>query len=234
MKNLPDLSRLKYSLDLPDGFSCLDVGANHGQFYVAFKNLFPNSRCLMIEANPHCERRLRGLQSEYRIIGLSDHKGELELVSTVLKPYSKGASFYIEAAIRDLPENEILRTVVPVDTMDNLFKEDTFDFIKIDVQGSELDILNGGEITIKKSKYVSLEISLVEYNIGAPGYKKILNKMLEFGFFIKDVIEEHNTSSGNLIQLDLLFTNTIKDHVYDCLTPYKNYLDYENWNRNYI
>ena len=151
MKNLPDLSRLKYSLDLPNGFSCLDVGANHGQFYVAFKNLFPNSRCLMIEANPHCERRLRGLQSEYRIIGLSDHKGELELVSTVLKPYSKGASFYIEAAIRDLSENEILRTVVPVDTMDNLFKEDTFDFIKIDVQGSELDILNGGEITIEKS-----------------------------------------------------------------------------------
>jgi tRNA A58 N-methylase Trm61 len=90
----------------------------------------------------------------------------------------------------------------------NYFDGEPVDFIKIDVQGSELDILKGGEKTIKNTQYVSIEASLVEYNKGAPLVGEIVDKMREYGFCILDIVEYHSFPQlygGAIFQLDLLF-----------------------------
>ena len=104
-------------------------------------------------------------------------------------------------------------TTVPTKTLDscNYFDGEPIDFIKIDVQGSELDVLKGGEKTIKNTQFVSIEASLVEYNQGAPLIGDIVDKMREYGFHIADIVEYHSFPQlygGAIFQLDILFQNS--------------------------
>lgn len=82
------------------------------------------------------------------------------------------------------------------------------DLIKIDVQGSELDILNGGRKTIKRSKYVLLEVSTIQYNIKAPLMDKVVEKMKEYEFRIEEILNYNKLDNGQIFQMDILFKNT--------------------------
>ena len=88
----------------------------------------------------------------------------------------------------------------------NYFDGASIDFIKLDVQGSELDILRGGENTIKNTTFVMAEVSLLEYNQGAPLMDTVVNKMIDLGFYIVDIVDYHR-SNDIIFQLDLLFKN---------------------------
>lgn len=70
-------------------------------------------------------------------------------------------------------------------TLDTAVKYHGFpppDFIKMDVQGAELDILKGAAETLKTVKYVILECQRVEYNKGAPLYQTVIDYMDSLGF----------------------------------------------------
>lgn len=56
------------------------------------------------------------------------------------------------------------------------------DLIKMDVQGSELDIVQGSSELIKNAKAVILELPHMEYNIGAPDKETVIQYMNELGF----------------------------------------------------
>jgi FkbM family methyltransferase len=226
MKNpqLPDITKLSMLPLNAEKLQCLDIGANNGQFYIAFKNIFPKANVTMIEANPHCERRLRKLSSNYKIIGVSNCQGTLELISTKLKPYSKGASFYKEVNLKSLKEEDLLKINVPVDTLDNLFPNTTFDIIKIDVQGSEVDVIEGGATVLSKATYVLIEASLIEYNENAPLGDKIIEKMKDLGFTIEDLIDYHRDARGKIIQIDLLFSKNNETHNLNCVKEFAEQL----------
>ena len=55
-------------------------------------------------------------------------------------------------------------------TLDELYDgyTATFDLVKLDTQGSEIDILNGGSHMIKNTTAIIVEVSHVEYNENAP------------------------------------------------------------------
>ena len=69
--------------------------------------------------------------------------------------------------------------------MDDIVKERGFplpDFVKIDVQGSEVDVITGGMNTFKSTSKLIVELQHTEYNKGAllsdvscPLIEKILN-----------------------------------------------------------
>jgi hypothetical protein len=50
------------------------------------------------------------------------------------------------------------------------------------------------------------EVSLLEYNQGAPLMDAVVNKMIDLGFCIVDIVDYHR-SNGIIFQLDLLFEN---------------------------
>ena len=81
-----------------------------------------------------------------------------------------------------------------------------FDLIKIDTQGSELDIIKGGKNLILKSKAVILEVAYIEYNLGAPKSDEVVKYMNEMGFEEKMSIGEHY-EGDDIVQKDLLFIN---------------------------
>jgi FkbM family methyltransferase len=163
----------------------------------------------MVEANKNCEPYLRLLGKPYDIVALSDKEGFAELYVEKINPIGMGASLYKENT-EWYADGNYETITVPITTLDshNYFDGEPIDLIKIDVQGAELDILKGGENTVKIESYLLSELSLVQYNQGAPLIGDIVDKMAEYGFVIVDILEYHSFPQlygGAIFQLDALF-----------------------------
>jgi FkbM family methyltransferase len=189
--------------------SCLDIGAHVGDFSTIVKRNFPQCNIIMVEANPFCEEHLKKLNIDYEILGLSSQKGTAELFIENSNKLGTGASLYKENTDW-YGEEKIKKVTVELDTLDNknYFSNELIDLVKMDVQGSELDILLGGRKTIKRSKYVLMEVSLVQYNIGAPLMDTLVEKMKEYEFRIENILNYNKLNNGQIFQMDILFKNT--------------------------
>jgi FkbM family methyltransferase len=219
----PTAEQIRAAFDNFNPVTCLDIGANTGQFAGEWQKIFPECEITSIEPNPHCEKGLKKLGVKYLQLGLSDKIGQLELILPKAKSNSKGASFYKEINFNSLSEEEILKIKVPVTTLDTLFPNTSFDIIKIDVQGAELDVINGGQLTLPKSSYVIIEVSLTPYNEDAPLADVIVKRMEDFNFFVQDIFGMHTNKSGKVIQLDLLFSK-IGTHRLSTINNFKKEL----------
>ena len=188
----------------------LDIGAHTGQFHNWAKEVWPDSAIFMIEANPLHESALDRLSmmngGNYLIAALGDEEREVTFYTRSDKPHTEGNSYYKEANYWDIPQL-VQENKITLQKLDNIFEDDAvFELIKIDTQGSELDILKGGRELIRKASAVVLEISLIEYNEGAPTAEETINYMNEIGFVEKMSIGEHYDGE-TVVQKDLLFTN---------------------------
>lgn len=190
--------------------SILDIGAHTGQFHSWAKSVWPDAGIFMIEANPLHESTLDRLAmmngDSYLIAALGDEEREVTFYTRSDKPYTEGNSYYEEANYWDI-QNLVLKSKVKLQILDNLFEDDSvFDLIKMDTQGSELDIIKGGMNLVSKSKAVILEVAFIEYNLGAPTSKEVIDFMSEMGFKEEMSIGEHY-DKDNVTQKDLLFLN---------------------------
>jgi len=190
--------------------SILDIGAHSGQFYSWAKAVWSTSSIFMIEANPLHENALINItnnnRDEYLIAALGDEEKEVTFYTRSDKPHTEGNSYYKEVNYWDIPQL-VQETQIKLQTLDNLFESDSvFDLIKVDTQGSELDILEGGKKLVSKSKAIILEVAYVEYNLGAPNDKEIIDYMGSIGFEEKMSIGEHY-DGDEVVQKDLLFLN---------------------------
>lgn len=186
--------------------SLIDIGANIGNFTRIVKTYFPNMDVLMCEANPFCDNMLKNTGYPYEIVCLSDSKKEVKFYLEDKNMIGTGASYYLEKTVFYSMQNH---TVVQTETLDDFLKNKyqgkSFDFVKIDTQGSEIDIMKGGKETINKAKHVLLETSLIEYNAGAPLKKDYFEYMDSIGFKPIQMVEEHYFE-GSLIQEDWIFS----------------------------
>lgn len=193
-----------------DGYAprtMLDVGAHIGTFSAAFVQAFPDCVPTMVEPNPFCEEALAKLPFERHMAAASDETGEAELFLTKEWLQSTGTSLYRENTDFFRDEVTIKRTV-PKARLDDLFPGRRFDFVKIDTQGSELDVLRGGEKVLGGADYILIEISLVNYNAGAAPAEAVFAQLAAMGFTPVDVTDFHRlrgVQDGGLLQIDLLF-----------------------------
>jgi FkbM family methyltransferase len=208
----------------------IDVGANTGWFSSNLRQVCPNSDIIMLEANPYCEEQLSKIGNSYAIVALSNEANKKitfyinrdDLVCCGASFYKEDTKFYdncieIELETHTLDEGE-------------LFLEEGVDLLKIDVQGSEKDIIQGSLETLKRTKNVLLECSFSNYNLGSPQIEEVIEFMEELGFYVNDIIEEHWSRPGIdfpsrvVHQIDVLFSKVFddeKNHL--CLEQIQNY-----------
>jgi len=68
------------------------------------------------------------------------------------------------STLKDQPKNEILDTEkIEIKTLDSL-ELDNIGFIKIDVENNELEVLQGGILTLQRSNYPKILFEMNEYN----------------------------------------------------------------------
>ena len=187
----------------------LDIGAHIGSFTQQVLRFNPDAKVIMIEANPNCEPYLSKLNIPYQMVALSKEKGEAELYVEKVNEIGTGASLYRENT-EYYADDKFDTVKVQTEALDSLnyFEDEFIDLVKLDVQGAEYDILEGGRKTILRSGHVLIEVSLLEYNLGAPQIEHIVNKMKEYGFVIEDILDYQRSSENILFQLDLLFKNS--------------------------
>lgn len=219
------VEKLKERIKIGQPLRYLDIGANRAQFYKEVKEAFNDVQACLIEPNQHC-KNLKHLNVEYHYCGISNKNGQMELILPRTKLTSKAGTFYKDINLVAMNKHDLVKINVPVYKLDTMFPDRVFDLIKIDVQGSELDVLEGGEQTIKRSRYVIVECSLKEFNIGAPLADKIVNKLQSMGFYIEDILDEYYLDKNPIpAQIDLLFSNLITNHKID---KYKDLLGIES------
>ena len=192
----------------PNGI--LDIGAHTGQFHGWAKRVWSDVPIFMIEANPLHESALDKLAmmngDGYLIAAMGDEKREVTFYTRSDKPHTEGNSYYKEANYWDIPQL-VQKSKVTLQKLDNLFEDDSvFDIIKVDTQGSEIDILKGGKDLVSRAKVVILEVSFIEHNIGAPTTEETIEYMSSIGFEKKMSIGEHYDGE-DLVQQDFVFLN---------------------------
>ena len=79
-----------------------------------------------------------------------------------------GNSYYREVGSVFPADKYISKTCATLDAVVRARNLPLPDLIKIDAQGSELDILNGARETLRHAKYLIVELQHTEYNEGAP------------------------------------------------------------------
>ncbi len=180
----------------------LDIGANAGHWYLDAKQHFGDAVILSVEGNPHCYRFLKKTNPNCIIALLSDKEKYVDFFLNSENLLSSGSSIYVELS-RHFGYNNTKCVRLKTKTLDRIFSRVIFDLIKLDTQGSELDILKGGIHTLKKAKGCIVEVSHKPYNKGAPLSYEIINFMLEQDFLLKETLD----TNGELHQSDYLFIN---------------------------
>jgi FkbM family methyltransferase len=144
------------------------------------KNIWSDSKYVLFDAFEPAEFLYEGY--DYHIGVLSDSNKTVEWWQNDMMP--GGNSYYREIGRTDF-FTDGMSTVRPTKTLDEVVRERGFpkpDFIKIDVQGCELDILKGATETLKSVKDLVVELQHTEYNKGAPQVQESLPFIESLGF----------------------------------------------------
>ena len=176
----------------------LDIGAFEGNWAKMAMAVWPAAKLVLVEANP---AKVTLLQSDRDL-------RDATVIQTLLGPKEALVPFHImESGSSVFEENSPLdrkRVSLKQRRLDDLGLG--ADFIKIDVQGYELEVLKGGMETLAKATAVLIELSLIEINQGCPLLHEALGFMHGAGFVAYDILELHRRPlDGAMNQIDVLF-----------------------------
>jgi len=158
----------------------IDIGAAWGEILRPMVKLAPLGHHRAFEPLPHFAARLREEfpQVELHQVALSDHRGEAEFCFAVDAPAFSGLHR------RQYPSDEVrVETLsVQVQRLDDLIDPDErIDFIKIDVEGAEFEVLRGArECLVRNRPVVVFEYSgeeIPEYGVENGAFYDYLNDL---------------------------------------------------------
>ena len=178
-----------------------DVGANQGYWSINTKSLLPDAKFYLFEASYYYKQRLQDTGLEFYIELLSDEVGkEIDFYDST----ASGESYYKENTIWNINYTPIKKIS---NTLDNMVKTHNLphpEFIKLDTQGSELDILKGASNLMKDVKVILTEMPIMQYNDGAPSMSEYLEYFDKMGFYPMNVEQTHFIDNL-LVQIDIVF-----------------------------
>lgn len=182
--------------------SVIDIGAFEGNWTRLVRRVFPDVPVLMVEAQAEKRPFLQAVAEDlpgaaFLCAALSARSGE----TVTFYQMQTGSSLKPEQS--NAPRKEL--TLV-TRTLDEAAADmDGPIFLKLDVQGAELDVLSGGGETLKRCDLVQLEVAMLPYNKGAPTFLETIAFMDERGFVPFDFGGKVRPNGVDLVQVDVLF-----------------------------
>ena len=193
----------------------IDVGANAGLFGQEIRRSGYAGPIVSIEPLGAPFRELSRLaERDARWTAIRSAVGARAGSATMHVAANAGASSSILPMLtlhaRTAPEAQyIAEEVVDVATLDDLalphLPDEASVFVKVDVQGFELEVLRGAPMTLARSTVVQLEMSLLPLYESAPTYFDLLEFMKQRGFELVGLEAGIATPAGLLLQADGLF-----------------------------
>ena len=184
----------------------IDVGVAHGTFELY--ETFPDATHLLIEPLVEFEDDLKNIANqysnvEYVIAAASSKQGTME--------FTVRDELVLSSSLDEMDGSHINGTLreVRTTTIDNLCHEKHLSgpyLIKVDVQGAELDVLDGVKKVLAESELVVLEVSLFQLFVDGPQFYDVVNYMKERQFVVYDIFGWHTRLLDEaLAQVDLAF-----------------------------
>jgi FkbM family methyltransferase len=173
-----------------------DIGACVLHWTTEAREIWPDAEIIAFEAMDSTEFLYKEAGMRYHIGVLSDESGkEVDFYQNDQHP--GGNSYYLEnpdvnpqaPAYFNESHRRKLKTVT-VDAVQRLKQFPQPDFLKLDVQGAELDVLKGSQECLAAVDHVILELQKVEYNRGAPLFDSVIAWMEAQGFECQGIFSD--------------------------------------------
>ena len=184
----------------------LDIGCGHGEWFLKCNIFFPNATYLLFDANKINKKKLdilkkNNLNITYKICLLSSAIKELKFFNM-----GYGSSVYEEKTNFSREAEYITSSTLKHELSDLKFNSSN-NIIKLDVQGSEIDILKGLGNNIIFFEIIILETSVKEYNKGSPLFIDVINFMNEKNYSLYDIydLKRLGKNKSFLVQFDAVF-----------------------------
>ena len=195
----------------------LDIGAHHGNWTCAMKQIYDQSKYHLFEAIDYSE--LNRFDNDAKVV--VHHVLLNDKINQVVWYQMKntGDSMFREKTGHSIKCEVINRETIDLDTyvlQNNAFLDDANHIlVKIDCQGAEIPILKGCPSILEKTDFIILEIPLFgQYNEGVPTFLEHVAFMDSIGFNIYDIVDNHCINGFNM-QVDVLFIK--KNHNFNTL-----------------
>lgn len=168
----------------------IDVGAALGGWSRSCMKYFPHSRYLLIEPLLEFRESLSRFSSEANnvqvvqaAVGASDGTRDMFVHADLV-----GSSVFKES------EKELNETVrnVPERTLDTLVKDLELSppyLVKIDVQGAEIDVLQGAREVAAQAEALIIEVSFLPFFSGGPLIHEVIRFLHDLGFVAYDLVD---------------------------------------------
>jgi len=194
--------------------SIFDVGANIGQFSEWAAKCFPETPIHAFEPLSNCLEDLDKVAARFPRIqthafALGDESGEVEMYENDFAPSS--SLLPMTDRHREIwPKTaQDKKTRIRVRTMDEFTRETDIEgpiFLKIDVQGFELNVLRGGEQTLKDVAVIMSEVQFDAFYENQTDFLQLQNHLAERGFrFLEFADERRLRDEQRLVYADAVF-----------------------------
>jgi FkbM family methyltransferase len=187
----------------------IDIGAHHGLWTKEIAGFFPGANHFLFEALPGKDKLIASNCDGISYTLFNVLLGAEERTAVPFHAMETGSSVFAETS---LVERTVLE--LPMTTVDLVLRNQPIKgpvLLKLDVQGYELEVLAGARALLAQTDFVCMEVSLLQYNQGAPLIHEVLHQMNAFGFALFDILGKMRKSADSgLIQMDVLFIR--KDH----------------------
>jgi FkbM family methyltransferase len=189
-----------------------DVGVGYGTPWLY--EHFAHAKFVLIEAlptfRPQVEAVAAKLRADYHMVGLGREQGIRRI--RIPRTGPTGASLLQRSPeLRHLQEDrgqtiEDEYADVQITRFDQLASYEPPFFVKMDVEGAELDVLLGATETLKKTEIVLMELSVLPRYEGEASFADMVQFMDRANFRVFDIVEmAQEGPDGPLIYLDIAF-----------------------------
>lgn len=211
--------KIEYDLKylLKDGSAVIfDIGAHHGETALRFGALFKEAKILSFEpfldSFKILEEKSRVLNNiELFNFGFLDTTGEKEFYLNSGSPTNSTKKLSIKASDTwNQRFDELQKVTLRFRDLDSFVQEkgiSKIDLLKIDVQGAEYEVLNGGKKLFRKGliNLVYLEIIMGETYLNQTKLSSYFKFFEDYNFKLYGVYDYTFNHNLDLIQFDLLF-----------------------------
>ena len=197
------LGKFLKDFQLINKINCVyDIGAFKGQWSNFYKNTsLSHCNFILFEANKDHIKTLKKTGFQFFNVTLSDQNRTVKFYNN---NNSTGDSYYKENTHnhKNLKPKEIFAYQLDYVVKQN--KLVTPELIKIDTQGSEIDILKGSKETLKQCNFIYLECPMSNFNKNKLNFQNYIDYLNKIGFIPQEICEIHHYHQF-LVQVDILF-----------------------------
>jgi FkbM family methyltransferase len=192
----------------------LDIGANSGQFAELIRRVLPECRIVSFEPLQQCYKQLKdnkniGQPFTALQMALGNESGTVSINRNDFSPSSSILPMN-QLHVSELPQTaKTTSEEIRVEKLDEISASINIRkpyFVKIDVQGFEGQVIQGGRQTLVEAEAVIVEISCLPLYEGAPSFDQIYQMMKGIGFEYRGNVDQWKSSKDDrILQIDALF-----------------------------